>query len=264
MPKLRPVLTITALYLLVAGPAAATSYILEVREPTGANPFARYVYACIPGCTPADFATVTAPAGFEKASAKLSIPSSISATLPTIPGVAPSLDLVASLPGDDFNLVAELLGISIVEFNPTFGAFALAQVQRDTVFTYDAGSVVHEVIDTDDNVYILFSFDLDQLATIDPGQVDSLSGLDVPTGWSYRSRSLSEALVVESGGLANVFAQGSTNAWQRYAVVPEPGTASLFVLGLGLLASRRSGRQFGRRRSSWERTMRSPRSRCER
>jgi len=237
MRMLRLVMRVTALCLLWAGAASADGLLLEVRELTGENPFARNVYACVPACTLEQFDAVVQPAGFEKASAKLFLPSSASATFPTIPGVPSSLDLVPDLPGDDFDLVARVLDGSLIGFNPVLGPFAIAQVERETQFTFDAGSVIHEVIDTDDNVYILFSFQLDQLDTIDITQVGALAGLEIPTGWSYRSRTLNEDLFIDSGGLAQIFAQGGVNSWQRYAVIPEPSTALLLAFGLAGIAA---------------------------
>jgi hypothetical protein len=92
-------------------------------------------------------------------------------------------------------------------------------VQRDTVFHYGPGRVVHEVTDPAGNVYVLFSFDLALSATIDLNQVDALAGLPVPPGWSYSSRVLESELLVVSNGLASLFIQGLIATYQRIETV---------------------------------------------
>lgn len=226
--------------LFAPSPAAAMPYVLEVREPNALDPpFSRYVYLCS-ACTLAQFADVVAPAGFEKAGAKVFVPDE-AVTAPTSPpaGVTPSLDLVLDIPGDDFFYVAQVLTAEIVALNATFGVFTLAQVERDTEFTYDAGRVVHEVHDPDGNTYVLFSFDEAVSNVVDLGLLDALGTFPLPAGWSYSSRVLGQDLVVASGGVAHVFGQGSVASWQRVAPVPEPGTALLVALGLAGLALRR-------------------------
>ena len=228
----------------VASPVAAQEYILEVQEPTGENLFARNVYLCA-DCTLAQFADVTAPPGFIKAPPKLVVPDAAVTSRPTPPlGVAPGLDLVLDIPGDDFDFVAHVGDGELLGFVPGFGPFAISQVERDSVFQYDAGRVVHEVSDPDGSSWILFSFDIVQTADLD--QLDSLSGLPLPEGWSYDSRVLDQPIVIRSNGLAEVFTQGQLNLYQRYdpAQVPEPGTLLLVGAGVAGIALRR-GRARG-------------------
>jgi hypothetical protein len=206
--------------LLPPAASAAESLLFEVRELTNVNPpFSRNVYAC-PLCTEEQFALVVAPSGFEKAPGKLFLPSFATANLPTPPpGVAPGLDLVPDIPGDDFIFIAQVLTAQPVGFDPVFGFLAVASVQRDTLFRYDAGEVVHEVSDTQGNTFQLFSFGLDLLDSIDVSQVGALAGLPYPPGWTYSSHVLGEDRWVSSEGLAGVFAQGQQASWQRL----EPG-----------------------------------------
>lgn len=222
-----------AIAFLLSAPAGAVNFILEVHDPIGADFFARYVYAC-PACSVADHEAVTPPAGITLQRAAQGLYDSSSVVFPSIPGVASGYDLVPGIPGDDYLLVAEVLGGSIIELAIP-NVFGLIDVQRDTVLTWNAGSVVHEVIDPDGNIYVLFSFDLLLAPGIDPTLEGALAGTPLPTGWTHRSRTLTEALAVDSGGLAKVFSQnfaGNSNSWQRYATLPEPGSAALAVLGL--------------------------------
>lgn len=221
-----------------AAPAGATSLLFESREiTTDAPPFSRNVYRC-PACTVADWDDVVLPgANWEKASPKLFLPDA-SVVPPTPPASVPaSLDLIPSLPGDDHEFVARLLDGTLLQIDPTFGFLALAHVERDTVFTYAAGQVVHEVTDTAGQRYILFSFDLDASQTWDVTQLDGIAGyLSLPSGWSYSSRVTTHDESYASGGVATVFAMGGMASFQ---LVPEPATGLLVMGGMALLARRR-------------------------
>ncbi|MEE8166002.1 MAG: PEP-CTERM sorting domain-containing protein [Myxococcota bacterium] len=76
-------------------------------------------------------------------------------------------------------------------------------------------------------------------STYDLTVLDSLSGLDLPDGWTHRSRVLTEEFVLDSEGLAAVFAQGNVATYQHYTPVPEPGSLLLVSFGFGLLSAGR-------------------------
>jgi hypothetical protein len=236
--------------------AAPFDYILEVRSETGAAfplPPEQYVYLC-DLCTLAEFDAVVPPAGHAKAVPKAFVPSSATVNLPTPPlGVPGSLDLVPGIPGDDFDLVAEVVqvpvdvrGFGFDPAEPAVGLFlAIAQVQRDTTFTFDSGETIHVVTDDVGNDYVLFGFNLFLSDGTTPrpedlSQVDALSGLPLPFGWSYDSHVLGQAFLPSSGGLAHVYTTGVVATWQRVTgiPVPEPGGAVLLALSALTLATR--------------------------
>jgi hypothetical protein len=236
LPRIRPSLFILAVVLPGLLPAWAQSApVLEVFELTGENPFARNIYFC-PECTPAQFEQIDVPPGFEtSSSSRVNIVEAEVLSLTVPPGAAPSLDLSPDIPGDDFFYVARLLDASVLGFDPVSGPSILAQVERDTVFTYEAGTRIHEATDPQGNVYILFG--------IDPTQPDALAGVPLPAGWSVSDRVLGSELSVASGGVATVFSPGSGTNFQQVAVVPEPSTALLLGSGLAAITSRcRPGR----------------------
>jgi hypothetical protein len=229
---------------LAAAPAAAQEYVLEVRELTGENFFARHVYLCAE-CTPEQFAGVVPPPGFEKAPAKLFMPAEGTGT-PAVPppGVPAALDLTLDVPGAEFDYIARVLDGALLGFAPGIGPLATAQVERFIQFRYAAGDVVHELTDTSGDRWILFSFALELLPSYDVDALGGLAGLPVPAGWTYSSRVLDEELVIDSGGLATIFAQGLYNSYQRYTPVPEAGTLALLapaLAGLALRARRAGG-----------------------
>jgi len=93
---------------------------------------------------------------------------------------------------------------------------------------------VHELTDGEGAPYLLFSLNLE--LGLDPTQPGALASLGLPAGWSYASRVLSEDLVIDSGGLATVFAQELAASYQRYAPVFEPGSALMYAAGLAVVA----------------------------
>jgi hypothetical protein len=94
--------------------------------------------------------------------------------------------------------------------------YAPNQVKRDTVYTYNAGEEVYELTSPEGDVYVMQSYAqvADKTLTID--DLPSLaSRLALPAGWSYAPRTLTEELVMDSGGLAYVINDDLYNAYQR-------------------------------------------------
>jgi hypothetical protein len=189
-------------------------------------------------------ADIAVPSGFVLSNMKVGSQSSFVITLPEAPvGVPDSIDALAAIPGGEFKLIARNLGIELLGFPvfPDFTPLVRAEIMRTTVATWEAGSVIHELVDPDGNRYILQGIRLDTVDELGFPALDSLSGLPLPAGWSYESSVLASELVVASGGAATVFAHGDGALWELYSAVPEPGTFALGGAGLLLLARRRRG-----------------------
>lgn len=89
-------------------------------------------------------------------------------------------------------------------------------VERDTIYTYNAGSKVYRLIDQDGKVYTMQS----ATRTVDPNQtIDTLERLgerlDLPEGWQFRVDVLDEDLVLASGGRTEVLQDNFQNTYQR-------------------------------------------------
>jgi len=90
------------------------------------------------------------------------------------------------------------------------------QVNRTTTFTYEAGQPVFELTDPDGNVYMMQSYAqiVDRNLSY-KGLPDLGSTVDLPAGWSYASRTLTEDYDLTADGLAYVVNDNLANSYQR-------------------------------------------------
>jgi len=72
-------------------------------------------------------------------------------------------------------------------------------VDRRTVFTFDAGSEVYELVAADGTVYVMQTWSQQKDPSLVEAELAALAPrLDLPAGWSYRARTLDETLRVDS------------------------------------------------------------------
>ena len=72
-------------------------------------------------------------------------------------------------------------------------------VNRGAVFFFDAGSVVYELINPDGKAYIMQAYCVGVDPTLNQSNLGDLAGrLNLPSGWTFRSRILDEELVVDT------------------------------------------------------------------
>ena len=227
--------------LLVPGAASAASFNPELWEFTGVA--ARNVYKCF-ACTEEQYFDTPLPASNWARNSSEGNPRLLMADSGTNiapippPGTAASLDLIPEIEGDDYTLIARVLGASLLGFGSQ-GPMANPQVERGTTLIYNAGTVIHKLARPDGMEFVLFSMSEIPMATFDPFVVNGLAGMSVPFGWSYSSEALLSPLVIGTpNGIANLFAVGDYWAFQEVVLVPEPSTALLLGLGLTALAVR--------------------------
>ena len=72
-------------------------------------------------------------------------------------------------------------------------------VNRGAVFFFDAGSVVHELINAQGKAYVMQAYCVGVDPTLNLDNLGDLAArLDLPVGWSFRSRILDAELVVDT------------------------------------------------------------------
>src|SRR5262249_9617945 len=90
------------------------------------------------------------------------------------------------------------------------------QVKRDTVWIYDAGKPIFELVDPQGNVYVMQSYSQMVDRTLTIKQLPELAGkLALPQGWSYRTETPSAALHLDSNGLAFIVNDNLYNTYQK-------------------------------------------------
>lgn len=89
-------------------------------------------------------------------------------------------------------------------------------VQRQTVYTYEAGKPTYELIDPNNNVYVMQSYAqiVDKTLAID--RLPALGHiLSLPTGWRYRERRLRHSIQLTATGIAYVINDNLADSYQR-------------------------------------------------
>jgi hypothetical protein len=89
-------------------------------------------------------------------------------------------------------------------------------VQRDTVWVYDAGKPIFELVDPQGNAYVMQSYAQIADRTLTIEQLPDLAHkLALPPGWSYRTETPSSELDLASNGLATVVNDNLYNSYQQ-------------------------------------------------
>jgi hypothetical protein len=79
------------------------------------------------------------------------------------------------------------------------GPYTEVHVDRGAVFFFDAGKPVYELVGPDGKAYVMQALCIGVDPTITEASLADLGGrLDMPEGWTYRTRILDEELVVDT------------------------------------------------------------------
>lgn len=100
----------------------------------------------------------------------------------------------------DFNGLT-MRRIAVVELgdDPATVPYTQRHVNRGAVFFFDAGRPVHELVDPDGLAYVMQAYCVGVDPTLTEADLESLGDrLDLPAGWTYRTRLLDEELVVDT------------------------------------------------------------------
>ena len=118
----------------------------------------------------------------------------------------------------------EMLRLATVSLGPVADLgkpYLPRAVDRETVFTYAAGSTVHELTAPDGSVYVMQSWSQQVEPTLDEAAlVDLTPRLTLPEGWTYSTRVLTTELRVETMDQAAMVLQDDLR--NSYSLVPTP------------------------------------------
>ena len=215
--KFSIVLLLIFLFQPVLSEPTGEGFTLKVLKTTGENLFSNLAYECNE-CTFEQFKDLTLPRGWRKSPKQIILPDGELLNHLSFEGISGSLDLIPEIPGDEFKLIAKTLAGNIVDISFS-GIMVETKVMRNTILRYPAGSRVHELIDEDGNIYVLFAYEV-KSADFDRSffeKTDVLSNYPHPKGWSYSSRIINEDLILNPNGIANVLAiQSETSSvWEK-------------------------------------------------
>ena len=97
-------------------------------------------------------------------------------------------------------------------------------VRRTTVYVYDQGREVYELVAPDGTTYVMQSYSLQVDPTLTEADLPALGArLQLPDGWRYLARRLGEEWALEVNGEARVVQDELENSYQRV----EPSTSEL-------------------------------------
>jgi hypothetical protein len=89
-------------------------------------------------------------------------------------------------------------------------------VVRTTVYTYNAGREVYELVAPDGTAYVMQSYSLQVDPTLREADLKSLgTRLHLPEGWQYRVRQLDQDFAPRVDGQAHVIQDDLENSYQR-------------------------------------------------
>lgn len=102
----------------------------------------------------------------------------------------------------DFNGIM-MRRIAVVELGPEpkLGPYNEMKVNRQVIFFIDAGQTVHELVNPEGLAYVMQALCIGVDPTMSAESLDTLGErLSMPEGWSYRSRVLTEDLIIDTTG----------------------------------------------------------------
>jgi len=90
------------------------------------------------------------------------------------------------------------------------------KVQRDTIWVYLAGQPIFVLTDPAGNEYVMQSYAQIVVPTLMYKDLPNLENeLNLPPGWQYSTRTLTQELQMNSNGLATVVNDDFANSYQQ-------------------------------------------------
>jgi hypothetical protein len=89
-------------------------------------------------------------------------------------------------------------------------------VQRESRVRFDAGKKVYELVDPEARSYVMQSYSVQRVAQTEASLDELPAGLTLPTGWTFRVRTLTEPLLIEAiDGAATLVQDDLGNSYQQ-------------------------------------------------
>jgi hypothetical protein len=109
--------------------------------------------------------------------------------------VAPVEPVIRDFGGMQFRRIATIA----LGDKPGAGPYNENKINRGAVFFFDAGKPVYELLDPSGKAYVMQALCMGVDASMSEETLPSLGErLNMPTGWSYRVRTLAEELIVDT------------------------------------------------------------------
>jgi len=111
--------------------------------------------------------------------------------------------------------VAGTLDLPLAEVMGGESAYSPRKVERTTMWVYEAGKSVYELIDPEGNIYDMQSYSVQEVAQTEESLAGLGQELTLPEGWTFQSRVLDAELSVTAvDGVATVVQDERGNTYQ--------------------------------------------------
>jgi hypothetical protein len=117
----------------------------------------------------------------------------------TLDGFGQKVAVVEPVLRDFEELTMRRIAVVDLGDNPAVQPYVERHVNRGAAFFFDAGKPVYELVNPDGVVYVMQAYCVGVDPTITAGSLGSLGErLSLPDGWSYRTRTLEDELIVDT------------------------------------------------------------------
>lgn len=133
----------------------------------------------------------------------------------TLDGLGTKVEVVEPVLRDFGGLMTRRIAVVELGSDPRVAPYTENHVNRGAVFFFDAGKPVFELVDPEGTAYVMQAYCIGVDPTLTLDSLPTLGErLDLPEGWTYRTRVLDEELVVDtSDHLATVLQDELENSY---------------------------------------------------
>lgn len=111
---------------------------------------------------------------------------------------------------------AATIDLPLAQVSTLGGPYVVHQINRDTTVRFDAGQPVFELVDPMGKIYEMQSYSVQKTALTEADLPSLASRLTLPSGWSYRTRTLDQDLLVTAvGGVGFVVQDDFADSYQQ-------------------------------------------------